>query len=223
MKLWQVLSLAVCGLGIGTAGVLAAGAPQGMESVKAFREMQQNITWTVEGLQQLGKSPDRALTLTKPQAQKLLPVYQELIAKKIIRIEAGKREEKRPDFRPSGQGEQGDPRFQKREKAMVALTGFGKAKMDQINRILTARQRSFIDNLDFQPEQYGYFKMQGPPAGIGSGNRSGNGTFSGQSQDGQRSRAERSGRRELDPKQKAAREQLVKLNREVLEMLKRLQ
>lgn len=57
------------------------------EVMQENREMRKNITRMTEGLYQLGKSWNKRLALTKGQARRILPLYRELIEKKIILIE----------------------------------------------------------------------------------------------------------------------------------------
>jgi hypothetical protein len=173
-----ILALLCMLLGVGAAEVYAA-EPTAPDSMKAQFEMRQNIAWTVDGLLQLGNSKDRALKLTKAQARKILPIYQQLIAKKIIRLQLEKGKNGHPDFpgpnggpRPNVIGDHkgggppdfqpqaqsgGDPQhFQDRMRERTALVTFGNAKMEAINRILTKKQVELIDNLDFDAEKYGF-------------------------------------------------------------------
>ena len=69
---------------------VSVAAAQEVTNRDAFREqneMRQDITWTIEGLYKLGHSRDKKLKLTPAQARKILPIYQELINKKIVRLE----------------------------------------------------------------------------------------------------------------------------------------
>jgi hypothetical protein len=61
----KFLPLLLIGLMTG-AGVISASAaePDAFNPMKAVLEMQKNIAWTVDGLDQLGKTSDRTLKLT---------------------------------------------------------------------------------------------------------------------------------------------------------------
>jgi hypothetical protein len=107
------------------AGVISASAaePDAFNPMKAVLEMQKNIAWTVDGLYQLGKTSDRTLKLTKTQAKKLLPIYQKLIAKKIIRLEMKKDSGKPPRdgaVRPRKAGQPGARR--RRHQMLISKT-----------------------------------------------------------------------------------------------------
>ncbi|HYH02880.1 MAG TPA: hypothetical protein VEC37_07245 [Bacillota bacterium] len=173
------------------------------EALKEQNEMRQNITWTIEGLYKLGHSHDPKLKLTPAQARKILPVYQELINKKIVRLEggpgrrAGAGRPEREDLSPE--------QAKKRIQEVTGLTQFGKTKLTEINKILTPAQMDFIDNLNFNPAQYGYVDF---------------GKFA--SQDDDNSRPDLSRMREMRKKNEANRKKLYKLNQDVLEMLKKM-
>lgn len=143
------------------------------EAIQDNLEMRKNITWTTEGLYQLGKSKNKRLALTKEQASRILPLYQELIDKKIILIETNLVALYSTPF--INLNSHNDSRYsnlsteeeQKRTREIVLLTEFGKQQLRRIDNILSKEQIEFINNLDFKPEKYGYFEMPRPQNGGG--------------------------------------------------------
>lgn len=232
------LVLALTCLLLGGAGINRAYAVEQVtpDSMKSFMEMRKNIAWTVEGLYQLGKSKDRALKLTPAQAKKILPLYQELIAKKIVQLKLAKGigeggpEPGRPGGPPpSGKGDPkegppaappgGDPQpHQARMRERATLVPFGNAKMEAINRILTKRQVEFIDNWDFKAEKYGFPNF---PNHVGGNHPGGNGQFGEppRTNHGQPGNLHHGRRRAMDPKLEAGRKLLIELNQNVLKIL----
>jgi hypothetical protein len=227
--------LGIC-LTIGVTGVYAATAniPNPM---KAELEMRKNIAWTVEGLYQLGKSKVRDLRLTPAQRKKILPLYQKLIAKKIIQLKlkpvhgkerGGPQPDDRvapkrgaPDARPGGDFRQAPSRLAKRK----ALIAFGNAKMEAINRILTKKQVEFIDNWDFKAEKYGFPGLPNFPGGKGHfGGPPPGGDRPHGKNPSDRAKARRPNPGKPDPrvlkKLEEGRKRLVKLNQAVLKMLR---
>lgn len=174
------------------------------DALKEQNEMRQDITWTVEGLYKLGHSRNKKLKLTPAQARKILPIYQELIDKKIVRLETDPGQRRRAG---SNQGDLTSEQAKKRLQELTALTKLGRTKLAQINKILTPAQVDFIDNLDFKPEQYGYIDFDKLAVQGGMNSNSG---------------SEQSQRPSLLRQNEANRRKLYKLNRDVLEMLQKM-
>ncbi len=185
------------------------------EVIRENQEMRKNITWMTEGLYQLGKSRDKHLAITKEQARRILPLYQELINKKIILTEL-KSEDPRNNapknlHGPSRQYSNLSPEEQqKRIKDMVVLTEFGKQQSRLIDSILSKEQIQFIDNLDFKPEKYGYFLRPNVSSGNGSQDQFNGGRFGNDPDNDQ-----------MRKKRQEAQKLLVKLNLDVLNILKK--
>jgi hypothetical protein len=228
----KFLPLILFGLltGVGAVGAYAA-EPTPSNPMKAVFEMSKNIAWTVDGLYRLGKTSDRTLKLTKTQAKKILPIYKELIAKKIIRLEMKKgfggppRDGKTgPKARQPG-GAAPPPKAHPQDSR--ALVAFGNAQMEAINRILTKKQVELIDNLDFDAEKYGFPNHRKVPAGPNGGPPP-NGKLHGGPPPGKkmsedvRQRPDQELARPRDPKFKAGRKRLVRLYRDVLKMLQNM-
>jgi hypothetical protein len=224
-------------LGVLATGAYAAG-PAAPDPMKAQFEMRKNIAWTVEGLYQLGKSKNRALKLTPAQAKKILPLYQELIAKKIVQLKLEKGPEERhggPEPGRNGNLKAGPPaappvgnprQHQARMKEKAALVTFGNAKMEAINRILTKKQVEFVDNWDFKAEKYGFPNFSNHAGGNhpGSGNHFGGDRKPGNKPPGGANlrRPDQGQRRAMDSKMAAGRKLLIKLYQDVLKMLQRM-
>ena len=177
------------------------------EASRANLEMRKNITWMVAGLAELGKSKVKALRLTGEQKQKIRPIYQELITQKIISLKisapvanAGVKRNR------SGAGDEKTGNRQKMAQSLEKLALLGNLSADQVDEILNKAQVSFIDNLDFQAENYGYQGARG---------------------NGQSSRSLGNGTSSPDPKgvevakkaMQEGRKRLIKLNIEVWELL----
>jgi hypothetical protein len=193
VKGWWLAAIAALLLGAGPAWGAERRVPDGL---KAHQEMRQNIIWTVEGLSHLCQSKDRKLALTGPQAKRILGIYQELIAKKIILIEVPARRQERQRVR-SGAGDHGE-----RRSELADLTQFGNKKLAEIDAILTPEQVKLMDNLDFDAAKYGFIDF---------------GSF--QNSSGERPNPAQL--RAVRDQLRAGRERQVKLNREVLELLKK--
>jgi hypothetical protein len=229
--------LALLGLVVGLgAGAVFAAERATFDPMRAALEMRKNIAWTVEGLYQLGKSKDRTLHLTAAQTKKILPLYRELIAKKIIVLQLEKDQgKKRRGPAPDRSGgppnaEPGDSQqHQARMQERAALVGFGNAKMEAINRILSKKQVAFIDNWNFKAEKYGFPNFVNR---TGAKHHGGKGQFDGAPPAGGQPGYHRSGttdrrrpvrgqRPPMDSRINAGRKLLIKLYQDVLKMLQK--
>lgn len=193
------------------------------ETIQENQTMRKDITWMTEGLYLLGKSRKKQLALTKEQASRILPLYQELINKKIILTKMKPESSRnnapknlngpsRPQFsKPSPEEEQ------ERIKEIVVLTEFGKQHSRRIDNILSKEQVQFIDNLDFKPEKYGYFTIAGLQSDIRP-NEPGGGESKGQIKENRPNDSRKND--QLRKKRQAAQKQLVKLNQDLLNILK---
>jgi len=210
MKAGRMLVLALSSLILGICP-LAAGAVKAEtipEAMQENRAMRKNITWMVKGLRQLGECKDKRLRLTGKQARQIFPIYRELIAKKIILMEA------KPE--PSAHAGKPNPpemdlaKDQQRMAELMELTEFGKRQSRRIDSLLTEAQVRLIDNLDFKPEKYGYFENSGPPRWKTDSKVSGFPNGDRPTPPDEKTRG----------KMEKGRQLLVKLNRDVYEMLK---
>jgi hypothetical protein len=194
------------------------------EAIQDNQEMRKNVTWTTEGLYQLGKSKNKRLALTREQARRILPLYQELIDKKIILIETNLVALcSNPSINLNSPN---DSRYfnlsaeeeEKSTREIVLLTEFGKQQLRRINNILSKEQIEFINNLDFKPEKYGYFEMGRPQNDVGQKELQGN-QSKGQFRDGWSGNPTQND--QIRQKHYEAQKLLVQLNLDVLNILKK--
>lgn len=211
------------------------GAARDFQGISSkSNEMRQNLAWLTEGLYQLGNSKNAKLVLTKEQKKKILPIFQGMVDKNLIMLKLAPNNGRNGNNRANGNNQGGqnqggqrgsfdvnDPQVQARIKQMQELTDFGNAQIDLVDKILTKGQVNFLDNMDFNAEKYGFIDYQRMFAN-NSGN---NGQESGQSQGGGQSQmggqgANQAEFQKLRQKMRAAQEQLVKLNNDVMKVLK---
>jgi hypothetical protein len=186
------------------AGSLSYAASGSNAQVRqAYQEMRQNLAWVTQGLDELGKSNAKDLKLTAEQKKKILPVFEALVGNKLVMLsmpEQDQRHDQSSGVR--GQSNPSDPKVQARLRKMKDDTAFGNQQADLIDNCLTAKQLSYIDNLVFSPEKYGFLDFQKI---FGSD---------------QRQRPDQKMMEQVRAKMRAGQELLVKLNNEVLKMLK---
>lgn len=185
------------------AGSVAWSAPASNNQVgQAYQEMRKNLAWLTEGLNDLGKSRNPELKLTAAQRKKILPVFESLIANNLVVLALPERDQRRNNSSgPRSQPDSGNSRVQARLRKMKDQIEFGNRQVDLIDGFLTEKQLSYIDNLNFSPEKYGFLDFQKM---MGSDRRS---------------RPDQKAINEMRAKVRAGQEKLIKLNNEVLEML----
>ena len=171
---------------------------------QASQEMRKSVTWLSEGLLNLEK--DKKLALSADQKKKILPIFQSLIQRKIVLIAINNNNHNQNNnFRgQSGAPDVNDPQVQARMKRMQDEITYGNAQTDAIDAILTKEQTTFIDNIDFNADKYGFIdfnKLFG-----GGGQRQGQ-------------RPDQATMDAIRKKMQAGRELLIKLNNQVLAML----
>ena len=177
----------------------ASNAQAGQE----YQEMRKNLAWLTLGLNDLGKSSDGKLKLTANQKKKILPAFETLIANNLIMLTVPERDRHQNQSGVSRtQWDPNDARAQARLRKMKDQTELGNRQADLIDGFLTEKQLSYIDNLNFDPEKYGFLDFQK----IFGGNQHG--------------RPDQKVIDEMRAKTRAGQETLVKLNNEVLKMLK---
>jgi hypothetical protein len=206
---------------LGLASIAGAAAPNPRDILRDNQKMRQNITWLVAGLAELGKSAQPNLRLTPEEARKILPIFEELITRRIIILNISdfpKNQEQRPSNPQPSSGTPSQPSAQSRPQnnttgggermAKLALeTTFGNAQTDRVDALLTKKQVVFIDNLNFDPLKYGYLDF--------TRGRSANGTSGNQMSASQAP---------VDPRQQLEKGRLeqVKLNNQVYRILKQM-
>lgn len=194
LKLWST----AIGLSLAAMAVLPAYPAQTTTYVQA----QSDLTWFVYGLKQLGQSREARLKLQPVQAKKILPVLEGLAQEKILLTEAPKRQVRLS--RP-GTAAPSEKELQERQARQEKMAKRIQEAIDLMDGMLRREQSDYILNLDFDPAIYGLDR--GPQVRIVGGQ-------------GQRPSQEEI--RKMMQARQAAMERLVKLNREVLEMLKKL-
>lgn len=192
------------------AGSVVWSAPASNTQVgQAYQEMRKNLTWLAEGLNGLGNSGNSALKLTAVQRKKILPVFESLVHNNLIMLtlpETDRQRNNSSGFR--SRSESSDSKVQARLSKIKDQIEFGNRQADLIDSFLTEKQLSYIDNLDFNPEKYGFLDFQKL---FGSDRR-----FGGD----QRSRPDQKTMEEVRTKARAGQELLIRLNNQVLKMLK---
>ena len=175
-------------------------------------EMRKNLAWLMEGLLILSSHKEKTLALSKTQAQKILPLLNELVAKKIIDVEINEEQRQWGSRNRGNQGNQGggfwnmdEAQLQKFLKTMKEQTKLGNDKIDQIDNLLKEKQISFIDNMKFDGKKYGFFETR---------------QFRNQGEEMQRPDAAQM--EAMRKRMQEARKRLVKLNNDVLQALAKL-
>jgi hypothetical protein len=174
---------------------------------QASQEMRKSVEWLTEGLFDLRK--DQKLALTAAQKKKILPIFQSLIQNKIVQISIDNNNNNNHNHNNNVSSQSGvpnvnDPQVQARMKRMQDATIFGNAQTDAIDAILTKEQTTFIDNIDFNADKYGFIDFN-KLFGGGGGH--------------QGQRPDQATMDAMRKKMQAGRELLVKLNNQVLDML----
>lgn len=225
------------------------------EIMRQGNTMRQNVAWLTVGLDGLLKTKERKLQLTSKQKKQILPIMQGLIREKLILLKpeaqpdgrTGQQQARRQTQQTQGQiGQQwrqirqgsglnpGTSQIQAGVKKLQQQITFGNSQADRVDAILTPNQVSYIDNLDFKPEKYGFVsRQQFGNTGINRQNGSA-GTQSGQSgqyrqsgQSGQTGQTWRStgnrqtGNQTLQKQIEAGRALLIKINNEVMTLLRK--
>lgn len=146
------------------AGMLVSGALAMAQTAPPQQNARLQLVWFTLGLRELENGPNSSVRLTKAQARKILPVMEDLAAKKLLPLEA--KFEVRTPAGSSGPGS--DARIQRQNDGRQLLDAI--ARME---KALNQAQISVIDNLEFVPEDYGVWSrpmvVQGPVQSSGQG------------------------------------------------------
>lgn len=185
-------------------GCWGAPASDNQQVGQNLQEMRKNLAWLTLGLSNLSQSNDSKLKLTTAQKKKILPVFEGLVSNNLIRLTLppqtqhnNQSEQSRPQYNPN------DPQVQARIRKMKDQTELGNKQADLIDSILTDGQRNYIDNLNFDADKYGFLDFHSL---LGNG--------------GQQQQPDQKTIDAMRAKIKAGQAALVKLNNEVLQMLK---
>jgi hypothetical protein len=184
-------------------GSVCRAAPASNAQVsQAYQEMRKNLAWLTEGLNDLGQTNDSQLKLTAAQKQKILPVFEALVGNNLVLLTVPEERHRNQSSGSRPRFDANDSRVQARLRKMKDQTEFGNKQADLIDEILTEKQLSYIDNLNFNAEKYGFIDFQK--------------IFG----DSQRQRPDQKTMDAIRAKARAGQERMVKLNNEVLKMLK---
>ncbi len=210
-KLFLISVLLLSGFGLQTlsfgAPVAAAAAAAGAQIRQEFQEMRQSLVWLTEGLKNLNGINAKNLKLTAAQKKKIRPLFEDLIKNDLVLLkmpQERQRNQAQNQFRR--QADFNDSQLQSRMKRIKEQTDYGNKQADLIDAILTDAQRTYIDNMDFQPEKYGFLDFRqifGSGQGISQGERPDPKVVA-----------------DFRSKMQSGQEELIKLNNEVLKILK---
>ncbi|NLG85188.1 MAG: hypothetical protein GX493_11420 [Firmicutes bacterium] len=167
------------------------------------RRPQADLAWFMVGLRELCRSKDTRLQLSPAQARRILPELQALVDEGILPIEREvPREERRftPDRTGSERAPSAEERRKMQERRQKEAERIEKA-LGKMEKVLRQAQIDYILNLEFDPEKYGLgvLQMRSDTRGF-----------------------DRDGLEKWRKTMEEGRRRLVQLNREVLDLLKKL-
>ena len=169
-----------------------------------YQEMRKNLAWLTLGLNDLGRGNDSKLKLTADQRKKILPVFETLVGNNLVLLTAPPKRQHENQSQNRRQYDPNDPMAQARMRKQKEQTDFGNKQADLIDAVLTPAQRSYIDNLNFNAEKYGFIDFRKLFGNGGPGQQ----------------RPDQKVIDDMRTKMRAGQEALIKLNNEVLKMLK---
>ncbi|MGE5552049.1 MAG: hypothetical protein ACM3ZC_16180 [Bacteroidota bacterium] len=196
--------------GLIAASVASAAAAQ---TAADMRRPQVDLAWFMYGLRDLGKSKDNKLKLQPAQAKKILPELEALVEEHILVVDLNARTRGGQEQNQGGQGQTrwrgganggGLTEAQRREMAarQQKLADRIETAIDRMEKALNQAQMDYIMNLEFDEAKFGMgFTL------VQRGNQSG--TNQAQIQ-------------KLRQEMQKARERLVQMNKEVIEMVRKL-
>ena len=191
-------------LALGLFFAAALGRAAAGSGAEEARRPQVDLAWFMAGLRDLCRSKDARLKLTPAQAKRILPVLQALVDEGILIVDPKKLPTGQMRFMPdqarSGGGLSEEEREQMRERRQKQAERIEKA-IEKMEKALRQAQVDYILNLDFDPKRYGleFVRPSGDPGGFN------------QAEFEKWRKAVEEGRRRL-----------VQLNKEVLDLVKKL-
>jgi hypothetical protein len=205
-KLYLLVFILV--LGIGSVCLGATTPAPRSQAGQDNQEMRKNLAWLTEGLKNLDQSNDRKLKLTADQKKKIRPIFEDLVKNNLVLLTAPPERQQNQNQNQSqnqqrGQFDPNDPKVQARMKRMKEQTDYGNKQADLVDVILSGAQKSYIDNMNFVPEKYGFLDFRKVFGNFQQGQRPDQKTMD-----------------DFRSKMKAGQTELIKLNNEVLKMLK---
>lgn len=185
------------------AGILMVSTVAMAQAAPPQQNARLQLVWFTLGLRELEKGPNSSVRLTKTQARKILPVMEDLAAKKLLPLKAEFEVRTKAGSPGSGAG----VRIQRQDSGRQLMDAIA-----QMEKNLRQTQISVIDNLDFVPEEYGVLSrpliIQGSGQGPGQGQGPGSGLTDEQ-------------RAAMQKKMMAGLEKQAALNNEVLTLLRK--
>ncbi len=141
--------LALAGTGAQAAGPAPGPAPS---ATSGGTGAMNDLLWLMAGLARLDKEP--GLKVTKKQAGQILAVLKPLVDEGILLLDPPQRRDGQrqgPDDRPQNATPGQLQEFRKRRQEREARI---RSALDAVDKILSAKQVEFIDNMDFDPAPY---------------------------------------------------------------------
>jgi len=174
------------------------------------RRPQVELAWFMAGLRDLCRTKDAKLKLSAAQAKRILPELQALVDEGILIVDLKKLPTGQRGFNPGQVRERREPseqeRQQMRERRQKQVERIEKA-LEKMEKILRQEQMDYILNLNFDPQSYG---LEFPrPQG-------------GQNQSGGFNRLSQADLEKWRKTMEEGQRRLVQLNKEVLDLLKKL-
>ncbi|MCR4425570.1 MAG: hypothetical protein NUW23_05180 [Firmicutes bacterium] len=193
MNRTHVLARFICCVLVSLVGLAVTGSPPSEAAQTPQEQLRElnvrrsenrvNLYWTVEGLVQLEQSKNKKVNLTRQQAEKILPILEELVSRGVLQTELGAGEQATLPAAGTASGGSGvggwgqgwgggqgitldDATLRKRVAEGIALEKFVEDCLARIDSILARDQVSFIDNLNFDPAAIGLGTQAA--AGLGS-------------------------------------------------------
>lgn len=136
------------------------GALSARAATSASGNERTQLLWYTLGLREMEKGKDHTVRLTKAQARQILPVLDQLAALNLFTLKMPERRKRTGS--PDASGSQGTNASrvqlqQRRQEAAKQIAG----ALGRIEKVLRPNQNSVIDNLDFDPAEYGILNFQG--------------------------------------------------------------
>ncbi|HHW14082.1 MAG TPA: hypothetical protein GXX28_03995 [Firmicutes bacterium] len=141
--------LALAGAGAQTAAPTPVPAPSAASGGSGAST---DLLWLMAGLAKLDQEP--GLKVTKTQASRILAVLKPLVDERILLLDAPQRRNGQSqglNQRPQNATPEQLREFRKRRQEREARL---RSALEAIDKILSAKQVEFIDNLDFDPAPY---------------------------------------------------------------------
>gem|GEM_PF-1414329 len=164
------MGLAQTGAQTGVQVQAQAPSTQGGQLAAQREAVEQDLVWLLAGIMDMDR--DKKLALTRKQAADIWPTFKALVDKGVIRLEvdpalfefgnrSGWQGPVPGQTQGQTQGQGGGPsqvdsaRAQEFRKQRKAREEALRQAIDDIEKVLSAKQLSYVDNFDFNPADYG--------------------------------------------------------------------